>query len=370
MLVSRLCAMFPGLKIAGAETPPFTALTREEDEAVIERINSSGARVVFIGLGTPKQDVFAHEHRERIRAVQMCVGAAFDFHAGVKRMAPPWMQRCGLEWLYRLLSEPRRLAGRYLTTNTLFLCSLLCAMLGFRKVHGAAPAGTGKTGNGARLGAHSKIKLPLETEEALRVVVHHLTQIRGQSPHPPRAVGLTSCSRGEGVSTVLAHLAVAAAACPTRRVLLVEANFADPSVHRLFGLPVAPGWREVLRGDCPHSAAIRRLGPGLPAVLTVGGGPANPSEFYASPKLDEAMRDLQGEFDLILVDMPDAGQPSRLLRAAGLVEGVLLLVASECVQAAQARGLRSLLTHSGTELLGVLVNKQRNYVPHWLRPQG
>ena len=63
-------------------------------------------------------------------------------------------------------------------------------------------------------------------------------------------------------------------------------------------------------------------------------------------------------------------QPSRLLRAAGLVEGVLLLVASECVQAAQARGLRSLLTHSGTELLGVLVNKQRNYVPHWLRPQG
>ncbi len=95
MLVSRLCAMFPRLEDRRAETPPFTALTREEDEAVIERINSSGARVVFIGLGTPKQDVFAHEHRERIRTVQMCVGAAFDFHAGVKRMAPPWMQRCG-----------------------------------------------------------------------------------------------------------------------------------------------------------------------------------------------------------------------------------------------------------------------------------
>ncbi len=104
--------------------------------------------------------------------------------------------------------------------------------------------------------------------------------------------------------------------------------------------------------------------------MTAGGRPEDPSEFYASPKLDEAIRDLRGEFDLILLDMPDGGHPSRLLRIASLVEGVLIVVASERVQAAEAQGIRSLLCQSGAKLLGVLVNKQRDYVPRWLRPRG
>ena len=120
-LQTRLCAMFPRLQVAGREMPPFSTLTPEEDEAVIERINSSGAGLVFIGLGFPKQDRFAYQHRRRLKAVQVCVGAAFDFHAGSKKTAPPWMQRCGLEWLFRLIQEPGRLWHRYLTTNTLFL---------------------------------------------------------------------------------------------------------------------------------------------------------------------------------------------------------------------------------------------------------
>ena len=121
-LSRNLVTRYPGLVIAGAESPPFRTLSPEEDEAMVDRINSSGAGLVFIGLGCPKQDHFAADHRDRIRAVQVCVGAAFDFHAGVKKSAPGWMQRRGLEWLFRVCQEPRRLWKRYLVTNTQFAC--------------------------------------------------------------------------------------------------------------------------------------------------------------------------------------------------------------------------------------------------------
>ncbi len=120
-LCSRLPDKYPGLEIAGAESPPFRVLSPEEDAEMVQRINSSCAGIVFIGLGCPKQDHFAYEHRHTIEGVQVCVGAAFDFHAGNKKMAPAWMQRRGLEWLFRLWEEPGRLWKRYLVTNTLFL---------------------------------------------------------------------------------------------------------------------------------------------------------------------------------------------------------------------------------------------------------
>jgi exopolysaccharide biosynthesis WecB/TagA/CpsF family protein len=132
-LQSRLRAQYPQLKIAGCESPPFRPLTEEEDREVVERINSSGAGLVFIGLGCPKQDVFAFEHRDRISAVQVCVGAAFDFHAGTKKTAPVWMQKRGLEWLFRLLQEPGRLWKRYLVTNTLFVWMLFVTWLAQRR---------------------------------------------------------------------------------------------------------------------------------------------------------------------------------------------------------------------------------------------
>ena len=123
-LCIRLAERYPGLQIAGSESPPFRPLTPAEDRAVIERINGSGAGLVFVGLGCPKQEIFAHTHRHEIRAVQLCVGAAFDFLAGTKEMAPRWMQDRGLEWLFRLVSEPRRLGTRYLSTNGRFLGKL------------------------------------------------------------------------------------------------------------------------------------------------------------------------------------------------------------------------------------------------------
>jgi len=120
-LARRLDEAYPTLQISGSESPPYRELTAEEDAAVVDRINGSGAGIVFIGLGCPKQEVFAYRHREAIRGVQVCVGAAFDFLAGEKRMAPRWMQDRGLEWAFRLSSEPRRLWRRYLITNTAFM---------------------------------------------------------------------------------------------------------------------------------------------------------------------------------------------------------------------------------------------------------
>ena len=128
-LSAKLVDRCPGLDIAGAESPPFRALSPAERDAVVDRINDSGAGLVFIGLGCPRQDVFAHDHRHAIRPVQLCVGAAFDFHAGMKKTAPAWMQKRGLEWLFRLVQEPGRLWKRYLVTNTLFIYLMAKRML-------------------------------------------------------------------------------------------------------------------------------------------------------------------------------------------------------------------------------------------------
>ncbi|HTL30732.1 MAG TPA: WecB/TagA/CpsF family glycosyltransferase [Tepidisphaeraceae bacterium] len=120
-LIANLRHAFPTIQIVGAESPPFRPLTPEEDQQVIDRINNSGAGLVFLGTGCPKQELFAYHHRKSIKGVQLCVGAVFDFHAGVKKVAPPWMQKRGLEWLFRLSQEPKRLWKRYIIYNSIFL---------------------------------------------------------------------------------------------------------------------------------------------------------------------------------------------------------------------------------------------------------
>jgi len=119
-LEAKLLAEFPGINVVGAVSPQFRPLSKEEDEAVVEAINQSGARIVWVGLGCPKQETWMFEHAGKVRAVLIGVGAAFDFHAGTAKRAPLWMQRMALEWLYRLLQNPRRLWKRYLVANTVF----------------------------------------------------------------------------------------------------------------------------------------------------------------------------------------------------------------------------------------------------------
>lgn len=120
-LGSILYDRFPGLKIAFAWSPPFRKLTPEEDGSITRSIAASGARIVFVGIGSPKQDRWAASRKGELPAVMVGVGAAFDFLSGSKKQAPVWMQDHGLEWAFRLFSEPRRLWRRYLVGNPRFV---------------------------------------------------------------------------------------------------------------------------------------------------------------------------------------------------------------------------------------------------------
>jgi N-acetylglucosaminyldiphosphoundecaprenol N-acetyl-beta-D-mannosaminyltransferase len=133
ILRRRLLERFPGLIVAGAEPSKFRTLSREEKQAVIARIRSSGAKLTFVGLGCPRQEVWAYEYCEPLGMPIIAVGAAFDFHAGILKQAPPRLQAAGLEWLYRLYREPRRLWRRYAYLNPLFLGHLLLQATGLKR---------------------------------------------------------------------------------------------------------------------------------------------------------------------------------------------------------------------------------------------
>jgi N-acetylglucosaminyldiphosphoundecaprenol N-acetyl-beta-D-mannosaminyltransferase len=141
-LAARLRARYPGLRVSGVWAPPFGPLSAEEDQAVVDSINASNADIVWIGLSTPKQEYWMAEHRPRLNApVLIGVGAAFDFHAGTKPQAPRWMQTSGLEWFFRLITEPRRLGRRYLVNNSMFILRVLQALI--RAKHGGEEGGIG-----------------------------------------------------------------------------------------------------------------------------------------------------------------------------------------------------------------------------------
>ena len=133
-LSEKLRERFPGIHIVGTASPPFRTLTAEEDHEVVRRINAARPDIVWVGLSTPKQERWMEAHRDRLEAaVLIGVGAAFDFHSGSKRQAPRWIQRSGLEWLFRLAHEPRRLWRRYLVNNTGFVFLLLAEACGLKR---------------------------------------------------------------------------------------------------------------------------------------------------------------------------------------------------------------------------------------------
>jgi exopolysaccharide biosynthesis WecB/TagA/CpsF family protein len=120
-LRANLKIQFPSLKIAGAQPSLFRQVSDAEKQTIAESIMSSGASIVLVGLGCPRQEVWVYEYRQLINLPMMAVGAAFDFHAGTQSQAPEYLQKRGLEWLYRLVHEPRRLWKRYLFLNPLYL---------------------------------------------------------------------------------------------------------------------------------------------------------------------------------------------------------------------------------------------------------
>lgn len=132
-LAAKLRSRIPGLEIVGTYTPPFQPLTESEDAEIVYKINESKADIVWVGLSAAKQDRWMAEHVGRLQTpVLVGVGAAFDFHSGRKRQAPRWMQRSGLEWLFRLSQEPQRLWYRYLVYNPMFVALVLLQLAGIK----------------------------------------------------------------------------------------------------------------------------------------------------------------------------------------------------------------------------------------------
>lgn len=125
LLEKKLKEKYPDIEIAGMYSPPFRVLTDEEDKEIIKNINDTKADVVWVGLGAPKQEKWMYEHMDKINGLMIGVGAGFDFLAGNIKRAPKWMQKCSLEWLYRLLQDPKRLFTRYMKTNFKFIWLIL-----------------------------------------------------------------------------------------------------------------------------------------------------------------------------------------------------------------------------------------------------
>ena len=140
-LVPTLEGMFPALKIAGVEASKFRSNQPGEDAEIAERIKASGARIVLVGLGCPRQEVFAYAMRPLLDMPLLAVGAAFDYHAGLLKNPPAWMQRYALEWLWRLGLEPKRLWKRYVLLNPAYVARLAAQKTGLWKADPPAPTG-------------------------------------------------------------------------------------------------------------------------------------------------------------------------------------------------------------------------------------
>lgn len=120
-LYAALIDAYPGIQIAGMYSPPFRPMTEDEDKAIVERINETKPDFVWVGLGAPKQEKWMAAHQGRVKGLMVGVGAGFDYYAGNIERAPEWMQKRNLEWVYRLIQDPKRLFGRYWHTNTKFI---------------------------------------------------------------------------------------------------------------------------------------------------------------------------------------------------------------------------------------------------------
>ncbi len=129
-LGERLKQLYPGLQINFSYSPPFRPMTMEEDNSLVHQIHDAGIRILFVGLGCPKQELWIAEHKGKLKSVLVAVGAAFQFHARLVNQAPAWMQKLSLEWLYRLIQEPERLWRRYLSVVPRFSFLVLLEMLG------------------------------------------------------------------------------------------------------------------------------------------------------------------------------------------------------------------------------------------------
>jgi Mrp family chromosome partitioning ATPase len=179
------------------------------------------------------------------------------------------------------------------------------------------------------------------------------------------AVGMTSCLPGEGVSTVAAETAVAAAKHLQVQTVLVDCNFARPAVHRNFGVGLCPGLRDVLDHDIPLAEVVRPSGIESLSVVTAGTVQNDAGTAFLSEKMAHLVAELRAEFEFLLFDLPTLNQ-GRPTRIGTLLDGVLLIVEAERVQWQVAQRATKSLHSEGVSLLGAVLNKRRQALPWWL----
>jgi capsular exopolysaccharide synthesis family protein len=206
--------------------------------------------------------------------------------------------------------------------------------------------------------------LPEGVRESYQTLLHRIGWPGGEKTGLLRTLGLTSSDPGEGVSTVAVQLALTAVAGGQQRVLLVDANWGRPTLHRWFNLPLEPGLADVLlhpgaTADAVHGTAVPNL-----AVLCAGRVPGN--AVLDGAELSEALEAVRTGQDLVIVDLPAAGHSGFALRWAGLLDGVVLVVEAERIRRETVHRVKQLLTGSHVQLLGAVLNKQREHLPAWM----
>jgi exopolysaccharide biosynthesis WecB/TagA/CpsF family protein len=299
-LASAMARRFPGLPVAGVRSPPFRALSEAENREEAARVDESGASIVFVGLGCPKQECWMELQRPRLAApVLLGVGAAFDFHTGRVRQAPRWMMAAGLEWLFRLAAEPRRLSRRYLLYNPLFVCYATLELLGWR------PPATAARGP-------SPMGLPERASLRLRGLVHSLIE-RIPGPSSTRPFLCPVCGhRVRGFDALPAYY---------------ERQLRESGYAYKFEESETLNWRQYACRRCGASDRERLLALYLREVFPADRAPSpfRLVDFAPSPPLGAAMRRVSGlEYrtaDLMMrgvddqVDLASLPYPDRSLDA-------------------------------------------------------
>jgi len=356
-LQQALERMFPGLRISYVHSPPFREPTPEEDARICREVESAGVGLLLIGLGCPKQERWMAERKGRIPAVMLGLGAAFDFHAGTVARAPAWMRNSGLEWLHRLASEPRRLAGRYLESNSLFLWLSLRDALSGRPRREKVAAGPNPIEFEASSLRSAKPEKTMSTAVDSRSIDDLVARIDADMPaHRSRVVGFLASSSGEGTSTLALAYAKANAEAMDRSVLLLST--AQPPDGRLSVI-------EAVRDGQRITDALIKRSPSLTEAC-LGVGPSSETRrsaawnLLASPELWRALRD---SFELVVVDMKAADRSDAGMKVAPLCDGVVVVLEAARTRSPVVTQLLSNLNSVHARVLGTVLNKRQFHLP-------
>lgn len=335
-LQDRLRSAFPKLAIGFALSPPFRALSAEEDEAICRDIDAARIGLLFVGLGCPKQERWMAEHRGRVSAVMLGVGAAFDFHAGTAPRAPAWMGTVGLEWLHRLASDPRRLARRYMVTNSAFIArstrELAAVLVGRRPPARGLPGGAVPAAGPLclRTGSDAIRELAARIETAVL-------------PAHGRVIQFVSGHCGAGTSSMAAAYAACCGERAPGSVLLMHLSAHDDSAAR---------WSRLLADE---GATLPETGADGVCHLRVQSEGAA-ADLLRQPALWTRLRE---RFDLVVLDVPSMGVSNAGLQLAAQCDGVVVVVEAERSPGPLVKEVVRRLRAVRGNVLGTVLNKGR-----------